>query len=163
MQSIRNITAFLLLCTVAAIASAQVAITGSITGVVADKQGAAIEGVTVEVQGPALMHPRTVQTQAGGVFLVEQLPPGEYQVTCTSPGFETYQEKGVILTAGFKATVNVAMEVGGASETVEVTGAGPVIDVEGSSPKNTSGRGLSISSLRSWATASALRLPTTSR
>ncbi len=137
MQSTRNIGAFLLMCAVATIASAQVAITGSITGVVTDKQGSAIEGTTVEVQGPALMHPQSVKTQAGGVFLVDQLPPGEYEITCANAGFETYQEKGVILTAGFKATVNITMQVGGASETVEVTGSGPVIDVEGSSPPTT--------------------------
>src|SRR5258708_22470758 len=48
--------------------SAQVAISGRITGVVTDNTGATIEGATVEGTGTALMHPRSVHTQAGGAY-----------------------------------------------------------------------------------------------
>jgi hypothetical protein len=117
--------------------SAQVAISGRITGVVTDNTGATIEGATVEVTGTALMHPRSVHTQAGGAYLVEQLPPGEYDVTCSQPGFQVFLEKHVVLIAGFTATVNPALHIGSATQTVEVTGQGPVVDVQGTSAPTT--------------------------
>jgi len=126
-----------LLCVVAA-ASAQVAITGQITGVVTDSSDAVIGGATVEVSGPALMQARSVLTTAGGVYLVAQLPPGEYTVKYSAEGFGTVVHSGVVLTAGFVATVNTRLTVGKVTETVSVTGADtPVVDVQSSTTPTT--------------------------
>jgi Carboxypeptidase regulatory-like domain/TonB dependent receptor-like, beta-barrel len=117
--------------------STQVAITGRITGTVTDGTGAAIEGATITVTGPALMEPRVVTSQSGGAFLAEQLPPGQYEVNCSKTGFNAFLQKGIVLTAGFTATVNATLPVGNTTQTVEVMGKEPVVDVQSSSTPTT--------------------------
>ncbi|MGA1984188.1 MAG: carboxypeptidase regulatory-like domain-containing protein [Acidobacteriaceae bacterium] len=109
----------------------QGSVAGSITGVVTDPQGGVIEGAVVTVSSAAMLNPKSEKTVAGGVYLVEQLPPGEYHVTCTLPGFKVFQEDGIVLTAGFKATVNITLVLGDASQSITVSsGDTPVVDVE---------------------------------
>jgi len=110
--------------------AAQVAITGKISGVVADSTRAVVPGATVTVEGPAIMAARTVTTGTAGAFLVGELPPGVYDVSASAQGFKKYVTKGVTITAGFTATLNITLELGGLAETVEVTGAAPVVDVK---------------------------------
>jgi hypothetical protein len=116
---------------------AQGSVAGTITGVVTDSQGSVIEGATISVSSPAMMKPRSQQTVAGGTYLIEQLPPGEYQLTCSMPGFRGFLQKGVVLTAGFTATVKISLSLGETSETVTVTGLDPVVDVQSSSSPTT--------------------------
>src|SRR6266446_5015913 len=87
-----------LLCVVP-VTFAQVAVTGQITGVVTDSTGASIEGAIVSVSGTSLMQPRSVKSQADGIYLLEQLPPGEYSVTYSQSGFQTVVHNGVVLAA----------------------------------------------------------------
>ncbi len=94
------------------IVAGQVAITGKITGLVTDTSGAAVPQATITVQGPALMATRTVTAQADGSFLIDQLPIGTYEMIVTAPGFKTYVQKGIVISAGFTATLAVTLEVG---------------------------------------------------
>jgi Carboxypeptidase regulatory-like domain/TonB dependent receptor len=117
----------------ASYALAQGSVAGSMTGVVVDPQGASISGAVVTVSGPAMLTPKSEKSVAGGVYLIENLPPGEYRLTCALPGFKGFEENGIVLTAGFTATVNISLAIGDTSETVTVMGsATPVVDVESS-------------------------------
>ena len=109
-------------------AAAQVAITGKITGVVTDSSGAVVPNATVTVEGPAQMAPRNIKTADDGAFLFDLLVPGEYQITVTATNFQTYRETGIVITAGFTATVSPKLDIGQASQTVTVTGE-PAVDV----------------------------------
>jgi len=111
---------------------AQGAVAGKITGVITDPSGAVIPGAVVTVKGPALLRPRTEKSVAGGVYLIGDLPPGVYTVSCELTGFKTYLAEGITLNAGLIATVDIMLAVGGTGETVTVTDAGPLIDVESS-------------------------------
>jgi len=128
MRTFRLFLSFLFL--VSSVLSAQVAVNGRITGTVRDVSGAVIEGATLEVKGPALMNSRIVKSQAGGVYVLEQLPPGTYSLTATHSDFQTFLANDIVLVPGFTATVNVELRLGSTNETVEVTAAGPVIDVQ---------------------------------
>jgi hypothetical protein len=116
---------------------AQGSVAGIITGVVTDSQGSVIEGATITVSSAAMMKPRSQQTVTGGTYLIEQLPPGEYELTCSMPGFKGFLQKGVVLTAGFTATVKISLSLGETSETVTVTGSDPIVDVQSSSSPTT--------------------------
>ena len=59
-----------------AIISAQVSITGKITGVVTDPSGAAVPNATVTVKSTALMTPRTKARKRTGAYLFDLLAPG---------------------------------------------------------------------------------------
>ena len=72
-----------------------------------DALGAVVEGAVVTVSSPALLQSKTQKSVEGGVYSLESLPPGEYHVLCSMPGFKGYEQTGIILTAGFTATVNI--------------------------------------------------------
>ncbi|HKW32971.1 MAG TPA: TonB-dependent receptor [Candidatus Acidoferrum sp.] len=107
----------------------QVATTGKIAGVVTDASGAAVPSATVTVKSSALMAERTTTTGADGAYLFDLLPPGTYEVTVTSKGFKGFTETGIVLTAGFTATVNSKLQVGEVTDVVKVQGE-PVIDLQ---------------------------------
>jgi hypothetical protein len=110
---------------------AQVAVHGKITGVITDAGGAALPGATVMVEGATLMGKREGGTLENGAYLFEALPPGAYDLTVSMRGFKTALHKGIVVSAGFTATVNLALEIGALETTVTVSGAPPVVDVKG--------------------------------
>ena len=65
--------------------------TGNIAGVVRDASGAVLPGVTVEAASPALIEKvRSVVTDGQGLYRIVDLRPGQYTVTFTLPGFNTF-------------------------------------------------------------------------
>src|SRR5215468_8206780 len=98
----------------------QIATTGKITGVVTDASGAAVPNATVTVKSTALMAERTTTTGADGAYLFDLFPLGTYEVNVTSKGFKGVTETGIVLTAGFTATVNAKLEVGEVTQVVRV-------------------------------------------
>lgn len=119
---------FLSVFLICGIAAGQVAITGKIAGVVTDKSGAMVPNATVTVESSALMAPRNIKTANDGAFLFDLLPLGSYKLTVTATNFQTYVQTGIVITAGFTATVSPKLEIGAASQTVTVAGE-PVVDV----------------------------------
>ena len=102
-----------------------------IAGIVKDTSGGVLPGVTVEAASPALIEKiRTAISDGEGRFNITDLRPGTYAVTFTLPGFNTFKRDGIVLTAGFTATVNAEMPVGALEETVTVTGAAPLVDTQ---------------------------------
>jgi hypothetical protein len=103
----------------------------TITGVVRDTSGGVLPGVTVEAASPALIEKvRSVVTDAEGLYRLVDLRPGEYTVTFTLPGFNTFRREGMTLPANFTATVNAEMAVGALEETITVTGEAPLVDTQ---------------------------------
>src|SRR5262245_33493058 len=105
--------------------------TGNIAGVVRDPSGAVMPGVTVEAASPALIEKvRSVVTDGQGLYRIVDLRPGQYTVTFTLAGFNTFKRDGIVLTTGFTANVNAEMKVGALEETMTVTGEAPVGDTQ---------------------------------
>jgi hypothetical protein len=114
----------------ASLAQAQVN-TGSIAGTVRDTTGAVLPGVTVEAASPALIEKvRSAVSDAQGNYKIVDLRPGTYTVTFSLPGFSSFKREGLELSAGFTATTNAELKVGGLQETVTVSGASPVVDIQ---------------------------------
>jgi hypothetical protein len=100
-----------------------------IRGHVADPSGAAVGGATVTASSPALLVAQvTTQTDSSGEYKLPDLPIGTYKVTYQSSGFQQFVRENVVLTAGFTATLDVALKVGNLSETVTVQAESPVVD-----------------------------------
>lgn len=104
-------------------------LTGTITGTATDETGAVLPGVTVTVDSPALIQPRSTTTGAGGSYSIPALPPGDYSVTFALSGFQTVVQEGVGLRVNSTLEVNGALGLSGVEETVTVTGEAPVVDV----------------------------------
>src|SRR5437773_2453234 len=116
--------------------TAQVSTTGKIAGTVTDSSGAAVPGAAVSVKSDALLAARSTHTEADGSYLFDLLPPGSYELTVTAPGFRTQSQTGIVLTAGFTATVNSKMQVGEVTQVVKVEGE-PVIDLQNNQTSTT--------------------------
>ena len=102
-----------------------------IAGAVRDTSGAVLPGVTVEAASPALIEKvRSAVTDGEGRYNIVDLRPGTYTVTFTLPGFTGFRREGIVLTAGFTATVNADMQVGAVEETITVTGETPLVDTQ---------------------------------
>src|SRR5919106_404581 len=76
-----------------------------------------------QASSPALIEKvRSVVTEGGGQYRIENLRPGAYVVTFTLPGFSTVRREGIELTGNFTATVNAELKVGALEETITVSG-----------------------------------------
>jgi hypothetical protein len=101
---------------------------GRIRGTVTDPSGAAVVGAKVALINEGTNTTREAQTSATGEYLFLEVPVGSYEIDIIGTGFKKYQRKGIVLVLNEIASIDVALQVGGSTETVEVTGAPPVID-----------------------------------
>jgi hypothetical protein len=101
---------------------------GSVWGKVTDETGGVLPGVTATIQGPSLMGVQSVVTNEQGVYRFPSLPPGDFTVTFSLPGFNTLVREGVHLTSAFTATIDVQLKVSAVAESVLVVGQSPVVD-----------------------------------
>jgi hypothetical protein len=102
---------------------------GSISGTAVDPQGAVVSGAQVEAKNVETGVVATTTSDSSGLFRLNLLPVGTYNVSITSKGFKTTESKGVVVNAGVDAGLgSVHMSVGETSTTVEVTAAAPLIE-----------------------------------
>lgn len=89
----------------------------TVTGTVADPQGAVVPGVTVT----ALNTETNVSTEGvsneQGVYTLQQLTPGPYRITAALSGFKTFVREGITLRTAETVTVKVGLSTGGIEET----------------------------------------------
>jgi len=99
---------------------AQVSTAATIRGTVTDASGSVVTNVTIVVRNEQTQtETRTVSNESGG-FVVPGLNPGNYDVTFTQQGFQTYRETQVVLSSAQVATVNAVLKVGQVTESVDV-------------------------------------------
>jgi hypothetical protein len=101
---------------------------GSIVGTVSDSSGAVVPSATVTATQTDTGRKTVVVSAQDGAFVFPTLTPATYSVSVNSPGFETYQQTGVLLQADQSVTVKVRLAVGAQSQTVEVTSQVPQVD-----------------------------------
>lgn len=77
---------------------------GSLTGRVGDETGEALFGANIVVKGPAIEDWRGAITDAQGLYRIDQLPPGIYELTISYIGYETRTVPNVEIRAGERAT-----------------------------------------------------------
>ncbi|MDQ2949683.1 MAG: TonB-dependent receptor, partial [Acidobacteriota bacterium] len=102
-------------------ANAQQRVLGSITGTVKDPSGGVIPGVTVQVRDTATNLTVKETTKDNGLYLISNLPPGNYQVTLSKTGFSTEQHDQVLVEGNRTATVDGSLRIGTSATTVEVS------------------------------------------
>src|SRR5262245_41843988 len=93
--------------------------TGSIRGTVTDEQGAVITNAAVFVTNKSTGEARKVSTGNDGIYAVDNLIPGQYEVRIEAQGFATH----VIATTvqvGNTTTGDASMKAGGKGEVIDV-------------------------------------------
>ncbi len=94
--------------------------TGSLSGQVVDSLGATVVGATV-IAVDASGKEKTATSNSQGNFTINGLVPGTYIVRVTASKFSLYENKEVIITAGAREELIVALSVEGVTEQVEVS------------------------------------------
>ena len=77
---------------------------GSLTGSVQDETGEALFAANVTVKGPTIEGVRGGITNEQGIYLIDRLPPGIYEITISYIGYETLIATGVEIRAGESIT-----------------------------------------------------------
>src|SRR5882762_4054523 len=124
--SVRMIAILFLLGTALPALAQSQAINGSIEGTVKDSSGAALPGVTVTVTNTDTGAQRVVISGGEGSYRAPLLPLGKYDVIAELSGFKKFEQKGITLSAGQTALINVLLPVGNVSEVITVTGESPI-------------------------------------
>lgn len=100
--------------------------TASLSGTVTDATGAAVPNAHVTVHSLATGAERTVDSDTSGLYVVPALQPGDFSVTGTASGFGKMVVQRVTLNVDQAATLNLALPVASAGETVEVQATTPL-------------------------------------
>jgi len=95
---------------------------GSLRGLVADPNGAAINGATVTLKQVGTNEEFKATTDSQGAFVFPSLPPGKYSATVEASGFKRTELTEVIIEVNQQAKVDISLEVGAVTEQVTVTG-----------------------------------------
>jgi hypothetical protein len=98
--------------------------TATLTGTIRDNTGAVIPNASVTLKNSATGIVHELKTNSSGEYVAAALPPGQYNLSVSVPGFRKYQADGVILRVAQNARIDVTMRVGNSHEEVTVHGEG---------------------------------------
>jgi Carboxypeptidase regulatory-like domain/TonB dependent receptor len=105
---------------------------GSITGTIKDPAGAVVQNANVQaVNSETDAQYKTVSTETGN-YTLAQMPAGVYSVTVEVPGFKKFVQQGIRVEVATVDAIDIALEVGAATDTVTVTADAPLLRTESS-------------------------------
>ena len=101
-----------------------------IFGLVTDPAGAVIPGAAVTARRVATGDVRTTKSNETGNYIFPLLDIGEYEVTCSAPGFKTEVRRAIELQLQEKLRLDFQMPIGQQADTIEVKGSTPLLRTE---------------------------------
>lgn len=105
--------------------------TGTIRGVVTDEEGNVMPGATVMINSPQMMAKDvSMATGVKGGFRFPALVPGDYELTCSLPGFKTVTRPGIILSMKQTVTINLTLEQSTLEEEITIIASTPTVDLK---------------------------------
>jgi hypothetical protein len=84
----------------------------SLQGTVRDASGAVIGSARISIRNNESGGVRDLTTDEGGRWREPVLPPGDYEVRASAPGFKTLVQRGIHLDVGQEAVMDTGLEVG---------------------------------------------------
>ncbi len=130
-MKLRKLSLLLALCSalLLCIPSLGQVLKGSISGTVADPQGAVVSGAQVKATHTETGTVYTTTSDNSGLFRFNLIPAGTYKVEITGPGFKTAVQNNVQVSTGKDSSLgSIRMSVGEANTSVEVTADAPLIE-----------------------------------
>lgn len=104
--------------------------TATLSGTVTDPSGAVVPGAQVTVHSLATGLDRQLVTDSAGLYVAPSLVPGDYQVQAKASGFSQYTVQKVTLDVDQRVTVNMALAVTTAGETIQVESTASQIETQ---------------------------------
>jgi len=105
-------------------------VTATITGSVTDPSKAPVVGASVVARDVERGTTYPTETNDVGVFNLQRLPVGSYEIKVTSPGFQTAEQSAVTLVLDQIARFTFQLRVKGANETMEVIDEVPALQTD---------------------------------
>ncbi len=115
--------AYLLLAAICGgLLSAQMTVTGTVTGTVVDPSGQVIAGAKIVITSPKTGDSRSAVANEVGVFSLNAVQPDTYTLRVQHGGFKAYERKDLVVSANERlSTGDVTLQIGDVSETVTVS------------------------------------------
>jgi len=93
---------------------------GTLLGTVVDENDAVVPEASVSVKDISKTIRKETKTSHVGVFIITELPPGNYTVAVQQQGFATAEIKGLALKVNDQLALKIQLKVGEISETVTI-------------------------------------------
>ncbi len=107
--------------------------TGTISGIITDPTGATIAGAEVLVVNDATRVQFAGRTNDEGIYVIPNLPPGNYRVQVSKFGFKTIIKPDIVLNVQDALAINFSLPLGAVAEIVTIQGGAPLINTESAS------------------------------
>ena len=107
--------------------------TGTIGGTVQDASGASVPGATLALINANTNERRAQRSNADGSYLFALVPPGSYRLESDAAGFKKSIRSNLVVEVNQSLRIDVALEVGTATESVQVTAETPLLQPNTSS------------------------------
>ncbi len=104
------------------------AASGSIEGTIIDSTGAVVPDAKVTATNLQTGLTRAVTSNGEGLYRLQLLPVGDYNVTIEKQGFGTIKREAVKVQVGQKVALDLELGAAGASETINVTSDVPIVE-----------------------------------
>jgi hypothetical protein len=115
---LRQVSICLLLLTAAVFGQSD---RGTITGTIGDPAGAVVASAPIEARNTETGAVFQAASSATGNYTLAQLPTGTYEISVSVPGFKKYLHQNVTVEVAQTVRVDIALEVGSATESVTVS------------------------------------------
>jgi hypothetical protein len=102
---------------------------GSIQGTITDSSRAPVPGVTVLIRNVRTGATREMLTDGVGMYRAPVLPPGEYEVRASLRGFQTVDRRGIVLSIGQDAIIDLTLALGRLEQEVVVVASAPQVNL----------------------------------
>jgi hypothetical protein len=103
---------------------------GTITGTVTDMAGAVVAGAKVDAKNVETGVVYSSTSTGAGNYTIADLPVGTYTITTSVTGFKTYSHTNLQMAAAATLREDIALQVGGATESVTVTAESTLLKTE---------------------------------
>jgi len=110
--------------------AARADVTGAISGTVKDTAQAVVTGARVSIVNVQTNVSQESTTAADGTFHFLALQAGNYRITVTATGFQTYTDSGITLQVNDQLRLNVTLQVGTVAEHVDVSASAVHVETE---------------------------------
>src|SRR5262252_9506941 len=99
-----------------------------LNGTVTDPSNSVVVGASISLQNAATDVSFNAVSNEKGFYAFANVPPGTYALKVSNKGFANYTQTAIVLTVAETRTVDVALKVASAGETVVVTTEAPTIE-----------------------------------
>ena len=117
----------------ASFALGQASYTAQVRGVVKDQTGAVVPNATITITNDATGITTIAHSDNSGLYILTGLRPAVYTIRAEIKGFQTSEQRNVVLAVDQQTSIDFTLRPPGVKETVEVTEAAPLLDTESAS------------------------------